>query len=46
MNASGETCRQHQVTCDTKIMMAEKGPEQASAEDAKANKNISGKMEA
>lgn len=34
------------MTCDTKIMMAEKGPEQASAEDVKANRNVSGNREA
>lgn len=34
------------VKCDIKIIMAEKGPEQASVEDIKANKNISGAQEA
>lgn len=45
-NADGETCRQRQVKCDIKVQMAEKGPEQASAEDIKANKDISGTQEA
>lgn len=45
-NANGKRCRQRQVKCDIKTMMAEKGPEQASAEDAEANKNIPGPREA